>query len=176
PLDCEYLQGARKHEFEREAPVDPESLPNRDVEISREFLREHEALFEYLGTHTAVAALENPGVVDSDVREALDALIRTYRTMDSGLYYETRPQNPLAGGVFGAIQDGVESFRQTERRELGMAKTRDSDVLRMLVFLRHVAEGRNNGRPRGRAFIDALRRMGGSAEGPEPAESPLILP
>ncbi len=175
PLDCEYLQEARKHELDKEM-LDPEALPNRDVEISHEFLEEHAGLFEYLGAHIASAALQNPGVVDLDVREALDALIRTYRTMDTGLFYESRPQNPLAAGIFGVVQDAVPRFREMEQRQAGMTQTRDADVFRILVFLRHVAEGRNNGRPRGRSFIDAMRRLPGPAGGPEPERSGLIVP
>jgi len=44
-----------------------------------------------------------------------------------------------------------------ERERLGITRTRDGDVLKILVFLQRLALDRNNGRPRGRAFLDALR-------------------
>ena len=46
--------------------------------------------------------MQVPGVVDRDVLEALDGLIRTYRTLQSGVYYESRPNNPLAGSIYDA--------------------------------------------------------------------------
>ena len=59
------------------------------------FLHENEELLVFLGRGIMRAALE-ADAVDNDVREALEALIRTYRTLQSGVYYETRPSNPLA--------------------------------------------------------------------------------
>ncbi len=176
PLDCEYLQEARKHD--RPAPLDPEQIPERDIEISEEFLAEHEELFPCLAGAVARSALGTPGVVDSDVREALDGLIRTYRTLQSGVYYESRPDNPLARSVFAAAQQALAQFRAEEQRTHGMARTRDADILRMLVFLRRVETDRNNGRPRGRAFVDALRAAYAEGAASEPRESPssLLLP
>ncbi len=63
-------------------------------------------------------------VVDRDVLEALDALIRTYRTLQSGVYYESRPNNPLAAAIFDALRKGLDEYRSSEQRELGMTKTR----------------------------------------------------
>ena len=45
------------------------------------------------------AALRTPGAVDSDVLAALAALIRTYRTSESGLVYETRAEDRVAAAV-----------------------------------------------------------------------------
>ena len=48
-------------------------------------------------------------------------------------------------------------IRRDEPRRLGMTRTRDADVLGILVYFQHFEIDRNNGRPRGRAFLDALR-------------------
>jgi len=56
------------------------------------------------------AALKIPGVVDLDVRAALDALARTYRTLQNGIYYDSRPENPLAGEVCGIVRTPWMSF------------------------------------------------------------------
>ena len=37
------------------------------------------------------AALRTDSATDADALEALEALIKTYRTVESGLLYETRP-------------------------------------------------------------------------------------
>jgi len=175
PLDCEYLREARRHE--KPLPVDVEQIPNRDIHFSEEFLEEHGKLVAALADAVAGAAFRNPGAVDTDAREALQALIRTYRTLESGVYYESRPDNLLAAGVFRAAQDAVAGFRSAERDALGLARTRDSDVLKTLVFLERIGISRDNGRPRGRAFLDALRGLHSGGDGPEPAASgSLILP
>jgi len=155
PLDCEYLQEARKHEHP--APVNPDQFPNQDIRMSETFLRDNEGLLIELGRTLMRAALETPGAADNDVREALAALIRTHRTLDSGLYYETRPDNPIAAELSRRIQAAAAEFRRAETERMGMSKTRDRDVLGLLVFLQRLEIDRNNGRKLGRRFIDFLR-------------------
>jgi hypothetical protein len=177
PLDCEYLQQARRHE--KPAPLDPEAVPNRDYRLTEEFLEANEALVTFLAGRLVEAALGIPGAVDSDVREALDALIRTHRTLQSGIYYESLPDNPLAAGIFRRVQEAAQQFREGEKQETGISRTRDGDVLGALIFLQRLEMDRNNGRRRGRAFLDTLRRN--QAGGAEPDSAPatgssLILP
>ena len=157
PLDCEFLRESRRHEKTGER--DSAELPNRDIQVTEKLLRANEELLTFLCLNIFHAAMQIPAVVDSDVREALDGLIRTYRTLQSGVYYESRPNNPLAGAVYGAVQGALAEYREREQKELGMTKTRDADVLGVLVFLQHLAVYRDNGRRRGRAFLDALREF-----------------
>jgi len=175
PFECEYLQEARLHD--RPAPLDPKDVPNQDIRITDEFVEDHEGLLMLAGGAVVSAALDI-GAGDYDVREALDALIRTYRTLQSGVYYETIPANPLAATVYRTVQAGVADFRQQEQQQLGVSRTRDADVLGVLVFLQRVELDRNNGRPRGRAFLDSLRAFYASQAPPAAAAPPssLILP
>lgn len=154
PLDCQFLAEARLHE--KLADVNPEEVPNRDVRVTEEFLRDHEPLLIFLGAKILEAALATSGTVDSDVREALDSLIRTYRTLQSGLYYETRPSNLVAAAVHRKIQEAVEALRK-ELSEKGATNIRDAEVLGTLVFLQRLALHNDNSRPRGRAFVGYLR-------------------
>jgi hypothetical protein len=154
PLDCPYLMEARQHE---KPPVAAEgTIPNQDVRITEEFLRDHEPLLIFLGAKLLEAAVETAGAVDSDVQEALESLIRTYRTLESGLYYETRPNNLLAAAIHQKSQDAVQELRK-ELSEKGSTQIRDAEILGVLVFLERVGLHQKNGRPRGRAFIDYLR-------------------
>ena len=175
PLDCEYLQDARKHE--KPAQLEEEQVPNLDIRVTEEFLQQHEELLLLLGSFVAAGALETDGVVDFDVREGLGALVQTYRTLQSGVYYEGIPPNPLAAAIYRRVQDGMAQARSQETEEFGMTKTRDADVLGGLVFLQRLEYDRNNGRKRGRAFVDFLHGI--YRPGAEPAEAPpasLILP
>jgi hypothetical protein len=176
PLDCEYLRQARKHD--KTPPIDPQQVPNRDIKVADELLSGNEKLLAFLSLTLTRAASETPGVVDFDMREALDALTRTYRTLQSGVYYESRPNNPLAAHICGVVQAGIAEFRRQETASLGMTKTRDADILGLLIFLQRFELNQNNGRRKGRAFIDALRLIYADAAGSAPpaASSSLILP
>jgi len=175
PLDCEYLRDARQRE--KPAGADPKDFPNQDIKVSERFLRENETLLVLLGKGVVESALSTPGMVDSDVREGLDGLIRTYRTLQSGLIYESRPANPLAGQIYTDLQALIAVKRQSEDEQGGVSRTRDASVLGVLAFLQRLELDRNNGRRRGRAFIDFLRGQFPASEGstrPD-AGAPLIV-
>ncbi len=170
PLDCEFLREGRRHE--RALARDAAAFPNRDIQVSEKLLRDNEPLLTFLSLTIFRAAMQVPGVVDGDVLAALDGLIRTYRTIESGVYYESRPDNLLAGSIYGAVQGALAEYRNAEQRELGLTKTRDADVLGLLVFLQYFALDRDNGRRRGRAFLDALRGFHPPAPEPSGSSSP----
>ncbi len=175
PLDCEYLREAHKHE---KAPLlDPETLPNRDLQFTQEELEKHQELLAFLAHALGRAALANPAVVDFDIREALAATIRTHRTSQSGLVYESLPENPLAAGICRAMDTSIEEFCREEAEQSGVHTTRESTILGLLVFLQHFELAYNNGRRRGRAFLDGLLDYY-SVEPPAtaPSASSLILP
>jgi hypothetical protein len=174
PLDCAYLREARSHE--KPIPADPQRMPNRDIEISDSFLHRNEVLLAALVQSLVQAALATEGAVDSDVREALAALARTYRTRESGLYYETRPSNLLAAAIQERVQKNVEDFQRTLREGTGMTTLRDADILGVVAFLGHVEYQINNGRKRGRAFLDFLRARSDAIEPQAAAPGSLILP
>ncbi len=171
PFDCPYLMEARRHEKPHE--LNPDELPNRDVQVTEQFLNEHEPLLVFLGARLLEASLATPGAVDSDVRDALQSLIRTYRTLQSGLYYETRPTNLLAAGIHDRVQQAVEGLRK-ELAEKNAMPLRDVEILGTLVFLERVELHENNGRPRGRAFIDYLHTYFPQTERSAAPASPLI--
>jgi hypothetical protein len=162
---------ARRHEKPHE--LNPDEVPNRDVQVTEEFLREHEPLLVFLGSRLLEASLAQAGALDSDVREALESLIRTYRTLQSGLYYETRPTNLIAAGVHQRMQEAIEGLRK-ELAEKNATPLRDVEILGTLVFLQRVELHENNGRPRGRAFIDYLRTYFPQTEQSLAPPSPLI--
>lgn len=171
PLDCPYLMEARRHEKTHEVNI--EEVPNRDINVTEQFLREHEPLLVYLSAKLLEATLTSSGVVDSDVREALQSLIRTYRTLQSGLYYESRPANLIASGIHQRMQEAIQELHK-ELSEKHATPVRDAEILGTLVFLERVELHENNGRPRGRRFIDYLRTYFPQTEQSLAPASPLI--
>jgi hypothetical protein len=152
PLDCPFLREARKHEPLPD--VDPRTFPNNDIRINEEFLRNNEPLLTILASSIARTSLQSAGVIDNDVKDALHALVRTWRTLQSGLIVEARPDNMMASRIYDAVQETVQEVRQ----HLGddAAYLRDADVLGVLAFLQRMEIQHNNARPKGRAFIDFL--------------------
>lgn len=178
PLDCVWLHEA--HEHERLTELDPALLPNQDIPVTEDFLHENEVLLAFLAVSVFEGAMESSGATDWDVREALEALIATWRTLQSGIYYETRPANIYAAGIASHVQASLERVRQKEIEEHGVSSIRDSAILGVLAFLQRLEYSNNNGRKRSRAFLDFL---GGFYVPPEenavqnPAEpdKPLII-
>jgi len=154
PLDCQYLIEARVHEKPPE--VNPEEIPNQDIKVSEDFLRANDALLIFLGGSLLQASLSTSGAVDADVRDALDSLVRTYRTLQSGLYYESRPSNLVASSIHQKMQESIDKLRK-QLAEKSATPIRDADLLGLLAFLQRIFPFQTNGRPRGRAFIDYLR-------------------
>jgi hypothetical protein len=173
PFDCPYLQEARKHE--PPIAIEAEQIPNREIRLTEDFLEAHNPLVTATGHALLEAGLSTPGAVDHDVRDALAALIRTQRTLETGLYYESIPENTIAAAIYRYVQQATEAFRKDEKEQLGMASTRDTDVLRTFVFFQRLELDRNNGRRRGRAFLDLLRSFYPASPDSPAAGSPSLL-
>jgi hypothetical protein len=157
PLDCEHLREAHRHE--KSLPVDPKDLFEPEVEVDENFVRRHEELLLFCISSLLQAAVRTPGAVDRDALEALDALIKTHRIAESGLIYESRPDNLVAAAVQRAYSESLADYRKILAEREGHARVRDKDIFGILVFLRRVGQQNLNGRPRGRMFIDVLRHM-----------------
>lgn len=156
PLDCEHLIAARQHE---RPPAPDGEIPYPEVRVTDQFLSENRDLAMTAGQMLFAAAMTSAGATDFDLREALDALIRTYKTRDSGLVYETRPANPMAAAVQARFQQSLDEFREAAAQRSGVHSIRDKDVLGVLVFWARAERSRNNGRRRGRAFIHSLAEL-----------------
>jgi hypothetical protein len=174
PFECPFLQEARKHETPPIANLD--DFPNKDIKVTEQFLREHEHLLVWFAMSLLTGALQTPGAVDNDVKAALDALVRTYRTLQTGLYYQSRPENMVAAAIMDRMQASAEELRKRVAEESGMHNIRDVDILGVFAFLQRLEIQHNNGRRLGRAFINWLRdNFGAPAIAPEEKQEPSIL-
>lgn len=154
PADCEYLLEAQAHE--RPPQLDPANAPNPDIRVTDEFIENNGFLGEFLWHEVFESASADASAVDNDIREALDGLARTYRTLESGLYYDSRPANLIAARIYDRVRESIDKFRNLSREREGITSIRDADVLGMLVFLQRLHWQVNNGRQRGRAFMRLL--------------------
>jgi hypothetical protein len=171
PLECEYLQEA--HRREKPVPVDEEQISDADVTVSEEFLRDHEELLLFSMVSLVHAALRIDSATDADALEALDALIKTYRTAESGLLYETRPVNTIAASVQRGFSESLADYQKV-RAERESLSFRNAEILGVLVFLRRMGRQNQNGRPRGRMYLDLLKHMTPATSSNEPAASLIV--
>jgi hypothetical protein len=170
PLECPHLQDARQHEKPFE--FDRSSVPNKDIRLTEDFIREHDELILFCLFTLADGALRTPGAVDSDVLKAVAALIRTYRTRESGLEYETKADDRVAAAVQEHFERSMKDFQQQRKESAGLSPYRDAEILGGLAFAERTAFTQQNGRPRGRAFIDYTRQR---LNIPMPQTAPSVL-
>ncbi|MBI4877714.1 MAG: hypothetical protein HY822_24035 [Acidobacteria bacterium] len=180
PFECEYLQEARLHE--RAPNLKEEDIPNLDIEVTEAFLHQNDPLISLSSRILLETAFAVPGAADRDVQEALESLVKTLRTLQSGLYYESRPNNPLAAAIHQGFQARMTQAREQMARQSGVHSIRDSSLLGVLAFLQRLALQYDNGRGRGRSFLQFLfsefadHPDGGGGAPASGAGSPLILP
>lgn len=171
PLDCEYLQEA--HLREKELELSPSDFPNPDIDVDEAFLERNESLLVLIASGLAASALRTGNVIDSDLKEALDSLVSTYRTLQSGLVYEAHPVNSIAAQIQSDVQDRIREIDEHLRNNDTVL--RDSDVLGVLVFLQRLEIQWNNRRPKSLAFIDFLCNVFLQRSLAEAETKPLIL-
>lgn len=196
PLDCSYLIAAHRYEREqreaeqRKPPApghDPsKDYPYKDVEFSVEFVYKHWPLVAGIATAILTFQSQHKDLHDSEIFTATERLAETYRTLDSGIYYERPPEALLPAALYNEIQRFLHEFRQAEAAHTGFSSLKDSEIFQLFVFLLRMNKAESNNRPRSRAFLEFLRARfplrsagtpGGIAgSGHEPEASRIIIP
>ena len=173
PLGCEFLRESRRHE--KYVPVPAEAKPHPEVGITEDFLSRNDLLMQFMSVAVRDAALSTPGATDADLREAVDAIVQTFKTADSGLIYETRAANPYSASIQEKVKAQIDKLqRQISERKSGGA-LRDKDLLGVLVFLSRVALSLDNGRRKGRSFMAMLLERFPPPKASEEAAAPSGL-
>jgi len=171
PHDCPYLIQAREHEKPRSADqIDPAAL-FLQIEVSDQFMYQHEHLLMGLTYALAKAARADRSLHDQDLIAALTMLAKSYeRRVNSGLHYEQPLTSDSQRRAANEVETMVREYREAEQKHMGYSSLRDSEVLNGLVFLVRLAHGRTSGRPKSRAFVEFV-----FAQFPE-KESPVLAP
>jgi len=105
------------------------------------------------------AVQPHANAIDADAVDALESLDRTWRTQIAGIYYETKPVNPIAADIYERVQGRVEDIRERMKKAEVTDTLSDATILGVLVFLQRVAFGVNNGRPKCKAFLVFLQQF-----------------
>jgi hypothetical protein len=153
PFECRHLQDSR---YKDGRALVGKPIPYPDVQFGSSFADRNTPLFLILVRTILDAAAETPGVVDSDVREALEAVVRTQRSLKGGIYYETKPGSFYAQKVADALQEELDDVPAEDEDEFGLIRPLEFDVFETLVLVLRLSHEWNNGRPKGRSFLHFL--------------------
>jgi hypothetical protein len=153
PFSCSYLRESRIHEKRQ---LNEAEMPHPDVQIDAEFIQRAELVLMVLAGMFNRALTPVPNATDADAREALEALVASFRAAVAGQPEEVLPQGEVAAGIVARFRESVgEFFKELQNRDGGVFA--DTAILGVLVFMARVAFGHNNGRPHCRAYVHYLR-------------------
>jgi hypothetical protein len=174
PENCEYLKAGRERETAQEvARYMRVSEPHQHKKRERVFTR-----FEFVlaGLQGVIAAerLSSRDLVDADVADALDCVLRTLRTEERGVIYDSVSSNLRAESLRRQFKSLLESFRhprETNRERCSLADLIEcAEVLREVVAS-HMEEGLSP-----RSLVDFLARNLPRNAGTGRSPSSIILP
>ncbi len=155
--------------------IDWSKVPFPESKFDRRFAQANGYLLHAIDHEIVKFAVENRATVDSDVLAILQNLAESYRTQSSGIIYEKPIDYALQRALYNAVKAAIADFRQKEVQHAGMATVRDRDIRDSLIFLTQLAFVHQNGRPKGRAYLDLIRRQFPSEEFQKPASNIVLL-
>jgi hypothetical protein len=156
PSDCSYLKQARGYDRLRPELFEDERW-FAHVEVEQDFLEAHPVLLQELMDSMMQSTLANSALRDRDVIDALTALVRSFETRaHSGLHYEPPCPSLVEQALIEEWREVIANYDE-EGQAMGDPHLRDSDALKVLVFVLRLALDRSSGRPLSRGFLDFLR-------------------
>ena len=158
PSECAHLVASRQNDMAR-LEIDWAKVPFPESKFNRSFAESHGPLLFYLDHAICKFAAEHRAAVDTDVVAALQTLAESYRTQASGIIYEKPLDYALQRALYESLKAAITEFREKEAQRVGMTTVRDSDVRDALIFLTQLAAVHENGRPKGRAYLDLIRQQ-----------------
>jgi hypothetical protein len=142
---------------------------------------EKEHLLMGLTYALAKSARSDRSLHDQDLIAALTMLGKSYeRRVNSGLHYAPPLTSDSQRRAVVEVENMVKEYHEAEQKHMGYSSLRDSEILKALVFLIRLAQGRTSGRPKSRAFVEFLFAQFPEKEStvvtPPEAGSRIILP
>src|SRR6185437_7281943 len=122
PVDCPHLIAARRYEIAHREPLAAENFPFPDVQFSIEIIRRNGDALSGIGLTILNFAQENQVTRDPEILAAVRALAETYRTLESGIYFERPPEAPLPRALYAQLAQFLQEFKQQEAQQMGFSK------------------------------------------------------
>jgi hypothetical protein len=175
PSDCTYLVESRKNDLAR-LEIDWSKVPFPESKFDRRFAQANGPLLFHIDLAIRRFAAEHRATVDTDVVAVLKNLAESYRTQASGIIYEKPLDYALHRALDDALKAAITGFREKEAQRVGMTTVRDGDIRDSLIFLTQLAAVHENGRPKGRAYLDLIRQQFPKEQFEKSTASGLVLP
>jgi len=175
PTDCSYLVAAHRYEDQHQRTL-PGDTPLLDVKVPQDVIYAHQNVLSGLAFTAAKFSAAHPATSDPDILAALEALAETYKTLNSGIYYEKPPDATLPRELYAALSQLLNESKQQLAERPDSMPIKDSEIFSLLVFLYRMALLRTNGRPRARRYIEFLRGQFPAAPELKREESRIIVP
>jgi hypothetical protein len=174
PESCEYLKIGRSHEANqmgaRHYRVDN---PVEQAKRSR-ILADFEPVIADLQTLIAIERKSSRDLADADVAEALNCLLKTLRTEDRGVIYETTATNLRADALRRQLGDLIESYRYPE--ESDRQRIHLKDAIECLEVLQAVVASHMEAGSASLSFVDFLVRHLPQRADAGPSQPSIIVP
>jgi len=158
PSDCPHLIASRSYEAGRHDGFDVSKVPFADIRVTPAAFRDHGPLLDTIALGLCSFAAEHRELVDSDVIATLQTLAESYQTLAKGIYYEKPLDYRLQHELSADLKERIAAYKKEDALRTGVSTLRDETVRDALIFFTQVGGMRANGRPKGRAFLDFLRR------------------
>jgi hypothetical protein len=156
PGDCPHLVASRPYDLTRRE-FDWSKLPFPEIKFDRSFAQRNAALLYDFDHAMCRFAADHRELVDADVLAVLRTLAETYRTQSSGIIYEKPLDYHLQRDLYASLKEAIAVFRKDLAERMGITTVRDADVRDALIFVTQLCALHENGRPKGRAFLDLIR-------------------
>jgi hypothetical protein len=174
PESCQYLQQGRSHEVQLESARHLRTSDPMKQQMRVRVLSRFEPVVGHLEYVLAKERRASRDLTDSEVAEALDLLLQTYRTEGKGILYEHTSTNLRIDILRKQLGEIVKMYRDPPKPRQQRLKL--EDAVDCLEFIRglvasHIQEGHS-----ATSYVDFLARTmprGGELDAPG---SSLIIP
>ena len=177
PESCGYLKAGREREAE-DYQKHIQNMGHTDQERHRKVVFNHRNVIAHLEYAISRQRILSRDLSDKDVVQAVESLLETYRTEDTGLLYERTEENLRIESLRRELREIVESYRNPEGEEgegiVNPSNTRLQlgAAISCLEFIRSLASSYLKDRDSGSGYVDFLARIVPRKE----AQKSIIVP
>jgi hypothetical protein len=164
PETCPYLKAGRERETE-EYVRRLRSLDANEQERNRRIFRDCQDAIVRLEYALSQVRLMSHDMTDSDVVQAVDVLLETYKTEDKGVLYEKTSEDLRVEGLRRELRNIIESLRNPEGTEAkGIVDPQAkrltlSSAIDCLEYMRSIASMYMQDRRSASGYVDFLARV-----------------
>ena len=173
PADCVYLQTGREYETERLARRSP-SLARTPRLWEPAFLQRYYGITLSIWNILSEQRGRMVEIVDQDLQLALEGLLKTYRTLESGIYYDHAPASYSAKSIYEAVKAYLDKTHSSLDESVPRLKV--SEILDCLQLQKELFDAISLPRPKSRAYLDHIQSNVSQALPPQSQQSSIIIP